>query len=84
VETRPCVGCGYCCKKAVCVGGLAHGSSNESCDFLIFKDGRYWCRLALELMESGDEDERAKVLFDLGIGVGCCSPLNSERRKYGG
>jgi hypothetical protein len=51
---------------------------------LIFNGGRYWCRLALKLMSSEDESERAKALFDIGIGVGCCSPLNSERRKYDG
>ena len=70
-----CVGCGYCCKKAVCCVGLGAGSSRYSCDFLIFKKGRHWCKLVL-----------LKIATDkaVGVGDGCCSGMNTERLKYHG
>lgn len=80
-NTRPCVGCGFCCKTARCVcsfeaeGKLykdpieALGEPNE-CPWLEYRDNRYWCKIA---------DEYKIVL---AIGEGCCSPMNTERRKF--
>jgi hypothetical protein len=75
--TIPCVGCGYCCRKAPC----ARASSNQApCVELVEVDGIWRCGKFLRL------DGEAKRIFmeDLGIGAGCCSPLNTDRRKYMG
>jgi hypothetical protein len=76
--TRPCVGCGYCCKKVPCsLSVYLHADKpwpHHECPELIFRDGRWWCKIALE------EPELAKE--ELYIGAGCCSPLNTERLRY--
>ena len=64
---RPCVGCGYCCKKATCVLGLG-----SPCAYLAQHDGRYWCSLILIGAVTDEE---------LAIGAGCCSSLNSDRQR---
>jgi len=63
---RPCVGCGYCCKKATCVLG-----TGSPCVHLVQDRGRYWCQLVLDGLP-----------YDaLSIGDGCCSSLNSDRQQ---
>ena len=81
VRAKPCVGCGYCCKKARCAASFeadgkhyadpfeAIGESKE-CPYLYWNGERYRCRLATKMAE------------ELGIGLGCCMPLNTERKKY--
>ena len=72
---RPCIGCGYCCLKAMCAVGVAYlGRREDRCPFL-HQDGRgvYLCALAVN---GGDLAHAA-----LGIGTGCCSPLNSTRQE---
>jgi hypothetical protein len=69
----PCLRCGYCCKKATCVVGMAEaevrGLAPTPCPFLIrATDDQYKCILAIT---------RAK---DLAIGAGCTSTLNSDRK----
>jgi hypothetical protein len=74
---RPCVGCGYCCKKVPCPLGVARQISFQApCSFLRFEHGRHWCGLVVD-----EEDDRSRAIMvdDLAIGVGCCSPLNSDR-----
>lgn len=73
----PCLGSGYCCKKARCtLGAYLHGPGRD-CPSLVFKDGRYWCGAVLDA-----EGERKQFLIDqLHIGAGCCSSLNSDRQK---
>jgi hypothetical protein len=66
VPYRPCVGCGYCCKKATCTLGLG-----SPCAYLAQHDGRYWCSLILIGAVTDEE---------LAIGAGCCSSLNSDRQ----
>ena len=67
---RPCVGCGYCCKTAVCVVGqiFLKTGPHPPCPGLEHNGERYRCKIA---EEHGEE---------LAIGAGCCSPLNSERQ----
>lgn len=75
---RPCVGCGYCCKEAMCITGriaaLRKGKLEtllqavEVCPFLYHDGERYLCELAEEMS------------FELCIGAGCCSPLNTNRQ----
>lgn len=79
---RPCVGCGYCCRKAFCPAAAErHGlpalnkryREGLGCPELLWDGKRYWCQLALEDEELGREQ--------LYVGVGCCSPLNTDRKK---
>jgi hypothetical protein len=73
-EPLPCVGCGYCCAKVQCAWSLAKYGSEKLCPELYW-DGtqaKWRCMAA-------DNPELAK---EVGIGAGCCSPLNTERRKY--
>lgn len=65
----PCVGCGYCCKKAPCfLSQRTFGDQKAGeCPALRYHDGRYWCGL----VEDGDET----VKRELAIGAGCSSAL---------
>ena len=77
---RPCVGCGYCCRKAQCTPSIrVYGIIPAGCPALYFKDGRYWCQLADEEKKL-PEDQRWASKY-VAIGAGCCSPLNSDRVK---
>ena len=73
IRTRRCVGCGYCCTKARCALSmrLAHGDQNGWCPYLYQEGDRWRCTLA-------KDPDHAK---ELAIGEGCCSPLNTDRRK---
>ena len=74
----------YCCKKARCVvsyiaEGYLEGVSpfdvigtDPKCPYLYWDGDKYRCKLAKD----------PKFAKELAIGAGCCSPLNSERRKY--
>lgn len=64
-----CVGCGYCCKKAPCGLGYIEG---EHCAHLSFDGERWRCALAADPV----------AYAALAMGEGCCSALNTERRKY--
>jgi len=75
LPVHPCVGSGFCCKKARCVlGALKHGPG-DNCPSLVWKDGRHWCGEVLNT----EGAEQQKVVAHLYIGEGCCSPLNSDR-----
>ena len=67
---RPCLGCGYCCKKVICVLGKEIAGR---CKELYWNDGQemYRCRLI-------EEDEAFGKA--LSAGEGCCSSLNSWRK----
>jgi hypothetical protein len=71
-EFPPCLGCGYCCKKALCtLGSHLHGHELP-CPSLTYKNGRYWCSEALS------SEHVAKALY---VGEGCCSSMNSYRQE---
>lgn len=72
LEFPPCVGCGYCCKKALCALGSELHGHELPCPSLFEKGGRYWCREAMK------SDDVAQALY---IGEGCCSSMNSDRQK---
>jgi hypothetical protein len=73
--SRPCVGCGYCCRKGPCAFAP---SDTPPCPELVEVDGGWRCGKVLRL-----DGEARKILMDeLSIGAGCCSPLNTDRRKY--
>jgi len=72
----PCVGSGYCCKKARCVlGALRHGPG-DNCPSLAWEDGRYWC----QIIKEADGEALDLLKADLAIGAGCCSPLFNQDR----
>jgi len=77
---RPCVGCGYCCKKAPCIiGGCNYGTS-PPCGGLVWdwEAKRYWCEQVLRATSDYD----SIIRDELAIGDGCCSSLNTDRRKH--
>lgn len=66
----------YCCREAYCVLALhkmreegRHIRHDMSCPYLFFNGVQYRCPFAEEYGEA------------LSIGAGCCSSLNTERRK---
>lgn len=67
MRRNECIGCGYCCEKAMCALGVrVHGASLPECPFLYREKGVYRCLL----VSRG---------YHVGQGEGCCSPLNSRR-----
>lgn len=70
---RPCVRCGYCCTQVTCIIGMHYGADAVGCMFLGGDEpGEHWCCLAAR---------DSKVAHDIGIGLGCCMPLNSTRKE---
>jgi len=79
LPVRPCIGCGYCCKKAACSAAWALNRTNDKneCLELVYKDGRYWCGLVLNPPDH-DADWWKNQLH---VGAGCCCGLNSDRAR---
>lgn len=73
---KECIGCGYCCWKVTCEFGKSRGAQYRPCSFLVFENGRHWCGLVLKGGETGKRAAKC-----IGIGVGCCSNLNSWRME---
>ena len=72
-KAKPCVKCGFCCIKATCHIGLSHGANPTNCMFLVGnKPGEYSCFLA-------DKEVYPDIKMHLGIGQGCCEPMNTDR-----
>ena len=78
---RKCVGCGYCCRKTPCgvVLGRPGGrkvprmyEDGQACPELRWDGKRYFCQLVLA---------NPDMKHLLAIGEGCCSSLNSDRKK---
>ena len=74
-EVAPCIGSGFCCKKAPCWVGLRVHGPVAPCPSLVFKDERYWCG---EILKADGAEEQA-LMDDLSVGAGCCANLNSDR-----
>lgn len=76
---RPCVGCGYCCRKSPCVlAYITYGivtREDNRCLALKWDGSRYWCELCRD-PEKGEDRRKG-----LAIGDGCCCPLNSDRQN---
>jgi len=75
---KPCVGCGFCCSKAMCsVGRRVYGNAVEYCPALTWNPSteRHFCALAKLPGDLG-----AQYRKELHIGAGCCANLNSWRK----
>jgi hypothetical protein len=74
---KRCIGCGYCCRKAVCdIGQYVYGiMPGEICPGLLWneKEQRYRCSLVIE--------NYPNIYKILSINEGCCSNMNTWRRK---
>lgn len=69
------MGCGWCCQDSQCdVSHRLYGYAPR-CPDLFWDPGpeRYLCRLA------GHPERGAEFRAALGIGQGCCAPLNAWR-----
>ncbi|HCR14399.1 MAG TPA: hypothetical protein PKD41_03570 [Solidesulfovibrio sp.] len=75
MSSLPCVGCGWCCLSDPCVESHILYGYQKRCPDIYWDEpsGRYRCRLA----EDPIKGERMRFL--LGIGHGCCAPLNGWR-----
>ena len=76
--TKPCVGCGFCCKKSPCILSLKIYGKVDVCPALIWDETnhRYWCKACQIAGKLG-----AKYRAELYIGEGCCCGLNSDRQN---
>ena len=76
METKPCVGCGFCCLQAKCVAGQRLYKSSDICNALVWREdkNRYVCDLMALPGILGEEYRK-----ELYAGAGCCSNLNSWR-----
>jgi hypothetical protein len=68
-----CVRCGYCCKQSACQFGRWSGTQ---CEYLLGeKPGEYSCS-EFEIIQ-----HKPGSHINPAFGRGCCSSLNSDRRK---
>jgi len=83
LKIHDCVGCGYCCNKAPCtlastiLSAITQTHFSGSCPFQVEVKDKHRCLLAMTSNERLNE----MVKRDLAMGEGCCSPLNSDRRR---
>ena len=73
-----CVNCGYCRRTAPCGWGEMKSGKDKSCRFLIpdpSRPGRWLCGIYDKIV--GQPTSEISPAF----GAGCCSTLNSDRRK---
>jgi hypothetical protein len=72
MKVKSCVGCGFCCTKAMCVAGISYfGTVIERCPYLIWIENKYRCKLVVDKIINPEE---------LYIGDGCSSTLFNDWR----
>jgi hypothetical protein len=73
-QAKPCIGCGWCCRKAPCVYASAHNMVDETgeCARLFWNGERWRCQM---IMSSNF------FYAQLYAGEGCCCPLNDYQRE---
>lgn len=77
-ESTPCVGCGYCCRKAPCALAMRiYGNAITKCPALSYRDGRWWC----DVVDNARGSLRDEYVKTLAIGAGCCSSLFNQDRE---
>jgi len=78
ITYKACIGCGYCCMKSPCAVSLfAKYWKNGSCQALKWNGKRYVCLYIIDAKEI----KRTEREFDLAIGAGCCSSMNTWRNE---
>lgn len=79
VGARPCLGCGFCCRKARCWHGVEAYGPGDECPGLrwVEGEGRYVCSLIVDAAP----EEAGRLVASLFVGEGCCAGLNSERSR---
>lgn len=76
--TKPCVGCGECCKKVLC--GFGRPDPSGGCRYQVpWKDDnlpmtRYRCGVYDDIVDSPGAD------VSPAFGAGCCQPLENTAR----
>jgi hypothetical protein len=70
---KNCVGCGYCCIRAMCRIGLEKYGLHDICPGLFWDGKKYRCRLV--------RSNYKNIILILAIGKGCCSNLNTWRKN---
>lgn len=76
LETKPCIGCGYCCAKAQCIISIRIYGRTRRCPSLRWNGQRHVCVLMLDQNLLYQQYRK-----ELGEGLGCCSSLNSWRSE---
>lgn len=72
---EPCVGCGYCCKKAPCGFGEPESEASTRCRHLEPNGPVYRCGKYEEIRKAPGSE------FSPAFGAGCSSPLFNEDRR---
>lgn len=75
-EQKDCIGCGYCCTKAQCIISIHLYGKSQKCPSLKWNGERHICNLMID-----DTLLSRQYRKELGIGLGCCSSLNSWRNE---
>ena len=79
ISAKPCVGCGFCCRKSRCYLGAQKHGPGPDCPELVWNGERWRCQL---ILDNEELKTNPTINFDLAIGAGCCCGLNTERLKY--
>jgi hypothetical protein len=76
--SRECVGCSFCCQTAQCYAAPIIAQPGEVCPYLFWSEteGRYLCTLVM-----GDSERAKRFAYELSIGEGCCSNMNTWREE---
>jgi hypothetical protein len=72
--TKPCVGCGFCCRQAPCALSVRIYGGGPKCPALVWDGKRYWCKIISHPIVGPKHRE------ELAIGAGCCSPMFNQDR----
>jgi hypothetical protein len=75
-----CIGSGYCCHKAACSEGMAAHPDYKSGPCPSLRWAKNIARHLCGLIVDADKEEADRLRKSIGVGEGCCSPLNSWRK----
>ena len=73
----PCIGCGFCCKRATCGFGEWDEERHRCKELVDDGDGTHRCARYEEILALPQEVWFVAPAF----GAGCCSSLNPDRHR---
>lgn len=73
---KPCIGCGFCCRQGPC--SLGHEGAHGHCALLRWDGSKWRCSFMNDCMP---KEAKQAIMAAVAIGAGCCSSLNTYRRK---